>query len=451
MSKKILFSVPLLALFFFLPSQAHAVGYSFTDTSEFANNLHWSFANWGVTLATSSVSGSLNAVSFYAEGDAANAWVLGVIDLTDNVCVTTAFEGCYVRLLAGSHPSTGPLTFDLTELQPGLELDATHQYQFVMANAGGGAFNDFDLYGGPNPGGLVPTSGGGSPWAAFTGDGNVPYIVVDAGVAPAGNGSTATQVIRINAPRDFATTTEPFTVDFDAYVNSFASTTDGYELVFTHDNTGVSRSVVGLLPAHDLDTPFNVSTTTSPGLPLEGAYTLQIVLGGGAAEHIANPSLPFYTNGWYTASHFGIGIYDSQWNYDVPPYVGSGYASSSCSINFLGSDFNLGDCIGYIVAPTASSTQNFANITLANRVPFSYAYDIGLLRSELFGAPENGTTTISATVPGFGTITFLSAAMIAAVPFAPTIKLILAALIWLLGAEVIYYTVLRSHNTNTGV
>jgi len=104
-----------------------------------------------------------------------------------------------------------------------------------------------------------------------------------------------------------------------------------------------------------------------------------------------------------------------------------------------------------MVAPASTTMQNFKSLTLENRFPFAYAYDIGAMRNDLFNAPDAGTTTIAVTVPGFGTLTFLSAAMIAAVPFAATIKTILAALMWLLAAEFIYLTVIRSHNPNTGL
>jgi hypothetical protein len=41
--------------------------------------------------------------------------------------------------------------------------------------------------------------------------------------------------------------------------------------------------------------------------------------------------------------------------------------------------------------------------------------------------------------------------MIAAVPFSNTIKIILTALMWIMTLELLYLTLIRSHNNQTGV
>lgn len=99
--------------------------------------------------------------------------------------------------------------------------------------------------------------------------------------------------------------------------------------------------------------------------------------------------------------------------------------------------------------PDQSSLAKFNSLTLENSFPFAYAYQIDNLRDELFDASETGSSTISVTVPNFGTITFLSKSMLEAVPYASLVKTILGWILWLMAVEYIYYRILRSHDTNT--
>jgi len=286
--------------------------------------------------------------------------------------------------------------------------------------------------------------------------GNYDYVVGTAGGADWSRVSeyppsqlTQTQVLAINTPLLYATTTAAVPVSFDFVVNASSSPdTDGYVALFVHDNSGFEVQELGLLPAY---TPgvYVEHSFTSSALPYEGSWTLYMYLAGGVADKIAQPSLPLYTNGFRTATYFGVEYNDSQHNYTTPAYGGPQFASTTCAINFLGS-FNPGDCIGYLTQPASSTVANFKALTLDGHFPFAYAYDVGRMRDNLLSG-GSGTTTVSVNITGFGTITFLSRSMIAAVPFAPTIKVILAALMWLLTIEVIYLTVIRSHNQNTGV
>lgn len=94
--------------------------------------------------------------------------------------------------------------------------------------------------------------------------------------------------------------------------------------------------------------------------------------------------------------------------------------------------------------PSPTALQNFSDLStnLRSKAPFSYAYDVGTLREELFDSPQTASSTITVTTP-IGDITFLSAAMMSAVPYAATIKVILAAILWMLFAEYVYLMVLN--------
>jgi len=285
-----------------------------------------------------------------------------------------------------------------------------------------------------------------------------PYILWNQVGPPDGDGNTSTHVIRITSPALYSTVSSstPFAVDFDIEVNATTTEPNAYQIEYRNDLSGEYRLQRGYLVDAGWssgDTPFTVSTTTQ--LTSEGTWSMSVQLGIGYTLGVeGGPGLidEFYSVGPPLGGHrFSVDYEDNVSHYEYPGLGLAQFASTSCEVNFLGSDFDLGNCIGYLVQPASSTMAQFSNLTLANSAPFSYAYGVAAMRDELFTADPNGTTTVAVTVPGFGTITFLSAAMIAAVPFSATIKLILAALMWLLTIEVIYLSVIRSHNQNTGV
>jgi len=127
------------------------------------------------------------------------------------------------------------------------------------------------------------------------------------------------------------------------------------------------------------------------------------------------------------------------------------YPEYECSFTSLtGCIKNAGIWLFY---PTQSSLQQFDSLTLADRSPFAYAYDIGTLRTELFDSTQTASSTIGAEFPWFGGTTkewtFLSAAMLSAVPFSSTIRLFVGWILILFMAEHIYRKILTSHNPAT--
>lgn len=272
-----------------------------------------------------------------------------------------------------------------------------------------------------------------------------------------GDGYDFTHVIRINEPVSYGTTTTTFDVSFDAIINSDdASSTDGYVLGFLSEDGNYTFFEYLIPTGWVADSPFNISTTSTLAT---GAYHMTVRLVGGMIDALAYGTPLYYgPDGGFTAPGVEFAVSSTTYGsvvFPAPatrPYYGPQFASTSCAVNFLGT-FNLGDCVGYLSQPNASSTQNFTAVTdnMSRRAPFIYAYQIGQMRNELFSASSTASSSISVTVDGFGNITFISRDMVNNVPFSNTIKLILAALIWLLGAQTIYLTVIRSHNSNTGV
>jgi len=109
-------------------------------------------------------------------------------------------------------------------------------------------------------------------------------------------------------------------------------------------------------------------------------------------------------------------------------------------------DEPIGDCDGitdfgchfkkamiWLLYPSESAIAQWysLNESLEPRRPFVYLYEVGDLRDELFNASSTASTTIGVTVHGY-TFTFLSPTLIASVPYANTIKIILGWLLWLL-------------------
>jgi len=116
----------------------------------------------------------------------------------------------------------------------------------------------------------------------------------------------------------------------------------------------------------------------------------------------------------------------------------------------------LKDLTSFLFRPSAASLANFDSLPdrMKTKAPFSYAYDANVLRQELFTASSTASTTFAVStkfIPGHSTstITFLSASMLSAVPYASRIKDILGWILWFFAIEYIYFRVIRSHDNQT--
>lgn len=273
---------------------------------------------------------------------------------------------------------------------------------------------------------------------------------------------SSTHVLAITQPAPLSTTTNTFAVAFDIFSAS-STPPDGYTISYTNNLTRATYYQYGWLvdsgfSSSYYETSFHVATSST--LALNGTYTMNVRLWASSS----GPDLPInegnfrYANPYCSSTGcdtqvFSVNVADNVQTFGFTGPTQQTFASTTCAINFLGT-FNLSDCLGYLFIPSTASSSplsNLRSLSLANSFPFAYAYQVGAVRQELFDSPATASSTVAVTVPNFGTLTFLSASLLTAVPFATTIRTILGWLMWLLLVDLIYVTVLRSHNTNTHV
>lgn len=138
------------------------------------------------------------------------------------------------------------------------------------------------------------------------------------------------------------------------------------------------------------------------------------------------------------------------------------YTMSVSSDFYLATSTTLGGCSGldlgcyisnsfqYIFTPDAQIVSKFKSITLASSTPFSYAYDMGTLRNELFNTST--TSVLSISIPfhfqgtSTATLTLISKSLIEAVPFNAQLRLLLGFLLWIGLGLLIYEQILGVHD-----
>jgi len=279
------------------------------------------------------------------------------------------------------------------------------------------------------------------------------YVAMWSGSVPPSSGGGTTGIDAIGQPTLAATTSSPVAISFQYTISSSTMPFSDdrayseYRLVFTQPSSGAIITAFGTLDADDFGS-FTQSTTTS--LNGDGTWNLSVSL----ATPVQYGTRSYAARGAQT--FFGLGFNDRPDVYAqyLPPQQ-SAYASSSCAISFAGT-FDLPQCLGYLIVPTVGSSSplnEIRNLSLKNTMPFAYVYQLGDIREALFNSSSTASTTLSFQVPGFGhstsTITFLSAGMIEALPFTGTFRTIFGFLLWFMLAELIYYQVIRAHDTTT--
>jgi len=120
----------------------------------------------------------------------------------------------------------------------------------------------------------------------------------------------------------------------------------------------------------------------------------------------------------------------------------------TCDEGTIGNAFSIGchvrNALIWAFVPSSESLNQFTTLTLRDKKPFAYIYDVNTLYQELFDADATENLDVSVDVPSFGSeITLLQQSDLEAVPFASTIKLIFSAMIYFFTAMTIYRTILR--------
>lgn len=209
------------------------------------------------------------------------------------------------------------------------------------------------------------------------------------------------------------------------------------EIVISLENTSVNQSLVPIViplpPLSGVDQPFSVNRN----LPFSGAYTIQ-----GRLWDPANAT----GTAWTSPISFVLGT--------------TATTSTTTQSNLPGSPTPL-DCSTFDIGcyiknalvwafwPSPESVDQYSSITLRNSFPFSYGYEAVDLINLLANPEENASTTVSATIEGFGTITFLSKPMLEAIPLASTVKTVIGYLCWIMMVMYVYRVVVSAFDNRT--
>jgi len=223
-----------------------------------------------------------------------------------------------------------------------------------------------------------------------------------------GDGDLSTHIIRITSPAAYSTTTSPIPIGFDIYTSS-TSPPMGYDILFVNSLTFTSYSASGWLvdtgfSSNDYDGVFHVSTST----PLVGDGTWKMTISlwtGGFGGPNPDPVGTQYSYfGHAVTSWFGLNYNDNTQHVLFPPYATfTGYASTSCAINFLGS-FSLSDCMGYLFYPGQDSLTAYPSLyaTIQEKLPFSYFFSIANVWSSLSASSTENSPTYSLNLRNLG-------------------------------------------------
>lgn len=245
-------------------------------------------------------------------------------------------------------------------------------------------------------------------------------------------------------PISSITITEPTEQTYISNPIEFAGTYDNIDTfdqiqfdLSWNNSMNINMQSIDIPLTNGNDLPFFVSRN----LPFQGNYQLRMRL-----WDTANAT----SSAWTDYINFGLGTTTVA----TSTQPGSPLPTAECeAFEVLGVPIPDFACaikqgIAWLFYPSEDSVTNFKSLTLRNSLPFSYAYDVGTLRDELFDSTETATSTVAVDTP-IGTITFFSKAQIEAIPLSSTVKTILGWLLWIITAEFIYRKIIKVHDANT--
>jgi len=107
-----------------------------------------------------------------------------------------------------------------------------------------------------------------------------------------------------------------------------------------------------------------------------------------------------------------------------------------------------------LFSPNQSTLESLKTLTLANRIPFSYAYDMKTVAIEMYASSSVATTSaisLPIKLPGHSTstMTFLSATSIQQFSWVAWIRTFLVGVIWIMVGRSVYARVIRIYDTQT--
>lgn len=271
------------------------------------------------------------------------------------------------------------------------------------------------------------------------------YISDDGSYESGGISGGANLLLTITEPEAFSSTASTtFSVGV-RYQRGTAPLT-GYELRLVHLASGAVDTFNFFLDPVEVGTIETIYEDVE--VLYEGTYSLQATLFSGYST--STPSLPKVKQYGQGSSmiQFAVVEPDIPFDYDsVPGYSNPSFSAESCTLDWE-LDFSLGDCLGYLFVPSNNSFAQYRTLTLADSFPFAYAYQLPDIKDALYNNANLEDQAITVEILG-GELTFLSRDMVAAVPFAPTIREMLSAVMWFLLAYALYKMVIKAHDSNT--
>lgn len=256
----------------------------------------------------------------------------------------------------------------------------------------------------------------------------------------------------------------------DPYIptnGSFASTSPtvfSYQYNFNDTTSFGIYDTVGV-NITDLTNSLNNPTLATSTINASGisTYTTSVALTSGHS-YLWRPimfsstgtSSPLYGN-WYSFQSTSSPAYTP-----YTPYTPPGTTLSTttnpipivpCGISDISGCFQ--NAISYLFYPTVDFTAAFISIPVQGKFPFVYIYQIQQVRNTILSASSTAATSVTVPLwklPGqtaTSSLVMISSSLIAAVPYAGTVKTIITAILWILMAEYIYYRVTHMHDTNT--
>jgi len=230
--------------------------------------------------------------------------------------------------------------------------------------------------------------------------------------------SSTTGAVAILSPvANTITASTTFTTSFTYVNNQTANTANGYELIFTHLESGEQRRYRG-----SLSTPSAASATQSTTTVAwrQGTYSLNVDVGSLTA-------VGYTSVGPTIGERFGVVSSDSYGSL-LTAYGGIATTSATaadCAISFLGS-FDLKPCVEYLFVPSTASLQSLAALGLESRAPFAYLYGTLAVVNNFFNGAKSSAGEVAVTV-GTWHIVFLNQSMIASGYLVSTLKTLLSA------------------------
>lgn len=257
------------------------------------------------------------------------------------------------------------------------------------------------------------------------------------------SGEGNSRVLEITYPT-YATTTASTTFDVEyTYLNT--DQYNGAKLFLRHQLNGTVYTFYDFLD----ETVINGTGSKEISLLANGAYTLQINL-----CYIPEIGEPNCQNSTQRSTLFNAVVADG----GIQTVITTGYADyviyppESCSFNlnpFASSTFSWGDCAGYLMSPSTTTLSRLDTLTIEDKFPFAYMYQVPILISYLFQTSEdNSSTGLTVTVGAF-TWTFINQQMIADAPITPFMRTVIIAVLYIVCAITVYRKIIKWHDKET--